>query len=82
MLTEINRFDTNGKRHGEWIVYYNNGLLSYIGNYSHGKRHGEWMEYNFDGVRCFICNYNNGKISGYYVTYRDYKTDIKRFCAR
>ena len=39
-------YNTNGKRHGYWEVYYFNGNLWFKGYYINGNRHGLCEEYN------------------------------------
>ena len=40
----------NGKTHGPWVFYYENGQLYYKGIYKDGKMDGPWVGYNKDGT--------------------------------
>lgn len=41
-----NKFDANGKRHGVWKKYYNNGRVRYTGQFVHGKEVGTFKYYS------------------------------------
>ena len=41
-----NQFDKNGKRHGVWKKYYNNGRVRYTGQFEHGKEKGTFKFYS------------------------------------
>jgi antitoxin component YwqK of YwqJK toxin-antitoxin module len=55
---DITPRNENGERHGYWEWYYDNGQLSYKGNYVNGKLHGYWESY-----------YSNGQLAykGFYI---------------
>jgi len=40
----------NGKKHGPWVSYHENGQLWSKGTYKDGKRDGPWVGYNYDGT--------------------------------
>ena len=40
----------NGKKHGPYVQYHNNGQLSSKGTYKNGKREGPWVYYNEDAT--------------------------------
>ena len=40
----------NGKNHGLWERYYENGQLDYKCTYVNGKKYGLWEYYNEDGT--------------------------------
>jgi hypothetical protein len=40
----------NGKKHGPWVSYYDNGQLMGKGNYKNGKTDGPWVSFNIDGT--------------------------------
>jgi antitoxin component YwqK of YwqJK toxin-antitoxin module len=65
----INLFDENGKRHGYWEIYHDNGELAYKANYVNGKEHGYWEEYCSNGQLYLKGNYVNGKAHGYFESY-------------
>ena len=39
----------NGKKHGPWISYRENGQLWTKSNYENGKLHGPWVSYHDNG---------------------------------
>ena len=43
---KTNQFDANGKRHGVWKKYYNNGRVRYAGQFEHGKEVGTFKYYS------------------------------------
>ena len=45
--TKVNAFDKDGKRHGNWKKYYQNGRLRYTGNFLHGKEVGAFMYFRY-----------------------------------
>jgi antitoxin component YwqK of YwqJK toxin-antitoxin module len=47
--TEINQYNENNKRDGEWKYYYENEKLKIIGNYKEGEKVGEWRYYDEEG---------------------------------
>ena len=59
----------NGKFHGEYKYYHNNGKLRVICNYVNGDRQGEYKSYHDNGKLCLICNYVNGRYHGEYKIY-------------
>ena len=40
----------DGKRHGPWVKYHENGQLSAKGTFKDGGRDGPWVWYNEDGT--------------------------------
>lgn len=40
----------NGKKHGPWIYYHDNGKLSEKGTYKNGKKEGLWFWFKKDGA--------------------------------
>jgi len=49
----------NGKAHGLWERYWNNGILRYKANYLNGKRHGlcenyDWSNGNLVNIQYHI----------------------------
>ena len=59
----------NGKRHGPWVGYWNNGQLKYKGDYKNGKREGPWVRYWSKGQLYEKGNYKNGGKEGPWVSY-------------
>jgi antitoxin component YwqK of YwqJK toxin-antitoxin module len=76
----------NGKKHGLWVRYHDNGQLSYKGTYKNGKTEGPWVFYNEDGQLSSKGNWKDGKRDGHWVGYnrdgqiewrRTYKNGVK-----
>lgn len=44
--SRVNQLDANGKRHGVWKKYYNNGRVRYVGKFEHGKEVGTFKYYS------------------------------------
>jgi hypothetical protein len=40
----------NGKKHGPWVSYHDNGQLRYKGTYKDGNKDGPWVRYTKDGT--------------------------------
>ena len=40
----------NGKKHGPWVSYHDNGQLSHKGTYKDGKKVGPWVDYHENGT--------------------------------
>lgn len=70
---QINRFDTEGKRHGVWKKTFKNGNTRYIGKFDHGKEVGVFKFYSlaslypviiktFDGDKAFTEFYKSGRL--------------------
>lgn len=55
----INRYDTHGKRHGYWKVFYPNFDLKWEQYYKHGLRDGFYKEYDEKGNLKVIKKYVN-----------------------
>ena len=75
-------FIKNGKMEGSWIGYWDNGQLSYKGEYKNGKREGSWISYWDNGQLKSKGNWKNGKTEGSWISYYDngqlmYKGDFK-----
>ena len=66
---DMNECNKEGQRHGPWESYYENGKLSYKGNYLNGKVHGLFESYYSDGNLRFKSNYINGKRHGLWKAY-------------
>ena len=60
----IQRSYKDGKPHGEWLVYYDDGQLWYKENYKDGELHGEQIYYWSNGILSSKSNYKNGKSHG------------------
>ena len=57
----------DGKRHGEWKSWYENGSLWSIGHFSYGLRHGKGIVYHPNGQKFIEGNYINGERAGKWI---------------
>ena len=53
-IKNITPYNENGKPHGYWEDYYDNGNLFYKGNYVDGKPHGYWEETYLNQINYYI----------------------------
>jgi antitoxin component YwqK of YwqJK toxin-antitoxin module len=60
----------NGKKHGPWVRYYNNGQLLFKGTYKNGKKDGPWVSYWGNGQLFTKGTYKNGENEGPWVGYK------------
>ena len=64
-------YDENGLRHGEYVIYYDNGRVNYSINFLHDIKHGLWEGYNYDGELLHRGYMNMGRKIGYwYYSYQ------------
>lgn len=56
----INRHDNNGKKHGIWKYFYEDGTVRMEGNYKHGAEHGYFKEYDRGGNLLSTSKYAEG----------------------
>ena len=54
-----NRYNSNGKRHGYWEFYHDNGQLWMKGNFINGDPDGIWEYYHKNGDLDEIIIYEN-----------------------
>lgn len=47
--SKINHYDEQGKKHGLWMKFYNNGKPAYIGHFEHGEPVGTMKRYFSSG---------------------------------
>jgi antitoxin component YwqK of YwqJK toxin-antitoxin module len=73
----INRFDSEGKKHGNWKYFYENGNLQLECIYKHGLRNGYYKEYDIDGKLLFAYKFVDGEKQEYVaeLTKLDIKTE-------
>lgn len=67
-----NMFDSEGRKHGQWFVFYPNGHVRVECTYEHGKLHGQWRELSLDGYPVLECGYEHGKRHGPLTTRNQY----------
>lgn len=58
-----------GKNHGKWIWFYENGNKKLEGAFNMGNREGEWISYDTNGDTLSKSNYINDKLNGSFVHY-------------
>lgn len=59
----------NGKQHGEYIEYFQNGQINYKYNYKNGIEDGEWVWYDENGNILKKENYKEGNRHGEWTTW-------------
>jgi antitoxin component YwqK of YwqJK toxin-antitoxin module len=59
----------NGKEHGPWVYYHDNGQLWKKGNYKNGEKEGLGVFHHQNGHLGSKGNYKNGKKHGPWVVY-------------
>ena len=52
-----NVYDINGKKHGSWMIWDNEGHLKALMVYENGKRVGSWKTWGSDGQIAQTINY-------------------------
>ncbi len=65
-IKSVGRQNSDGKRIGEWKIYYENDHLHQIANYDNGKPTDEVKEFYETGQLNLIGNYENGELKGKY----------------
>lgn len=63
----------NGKLHGKFKVFYKNGNLKRVGNYTNGKENGSFKEFNEEGLLEAEYNMKNGSLEGTFTVYSNGK---------
>jgi len=61
--------DKEGKRQGDWKLYYKTGELKAEGKYVDGKKEGKWKYYFQTGQKKQIGEYRKGQPHGYWKWY-------------
>lgn len=56
-------------RHGLFLAYYPNGIVSSEGYYEHGLEQGIWKDYHENGILASIGEYKNGEEYGLWKYY-------------
>ena len=59
----------NGKRHGPWVSYYDNGQLWSKGTFKDGKKNGHWVHYHDNGQLMEQGIFSDDKTQGPWVQY-------------
>jgi len=69
-IEDINKFDSNEKKHGVWIeLFDNNKALKSTTTYVHGIEHGVYKKWNYgiwepNGELGGVANIEHGKFEG------------------
>lgn len=58
----INRRDSQGRKQGAWIEFYDNGKKKTVAIYRNGKLHGLYKEYNPNGKEIVSRRYREGEM--------------------
>jgi antitoxin component YwqK of YwqJK toxin-antitoxin module len=82
MQDDLIQYNAEGKKHGNWEVYWDNGQLKYKGEYIHDKLNGPWIGYHKDGRLWYKQTYDMGKVIGYSLHWNCFSLCSKRFYAR
>ncbi len=59
----------NGKLHGDFKEYFENGKTKTTGSYKNGKKHGVWESYHVDGGKMSLERYKDGIRHGWCIAY-------------
>ena len=60
----INQLDEEGRPHGSWVYYHDNGNIKLAANYHHGKLHGVYKKFYHNGVLSESKKFVNGYWEG------------------
>ena len=61
----------NGKKHGPWVSYHDNGQVFSQGTYKNDKEDGPWVVYYKNGQLLSKGTLKDGKMDGPWVGYND-----------
>jgi len=75
----VMRSYVEGKREGEWMSWYADGVLHKSGNTLNGEEHGQYREYYPDGTLHYEYHYDRGAKTGKWLSwYEDGKPYTER----
>lgn len=77
-LYQIQNYNNNGKLHGNWIEYYENGQIKEKYNYNNGKLHGKYLFYYENGQFKKRYYYKKGNLDKICIDY-DITGEINRY---
>jgi len=69
MTALINQTDPEGRSHGVWEKYNEDGTLRWRYNYLHGELHGVCVNYRSDGTLWWIQSWKHGNPQGLWSWY-------------
>lgn len=58
-------------RKGQWVWFYENGMLQKTKFYNDGERHGDWIWYYSKGMVKKINRFKDGKPNGIWIEFKD-----------
>ena len=61
----------NGKTHGPWVRYHDNGQFRTKGTFKDGKKDGPWVKYHKNGQLSWKGTFKDGKSDGPWVGYNE-----------
>ena len=61
----------NGKKHGNWTYWKENGKTDREESYFEGNKNGNWVYYNDNGIKEIVEKYEKGKDTGHKIFYYD-----------
>jgi antitoxin component YwqK of YwqJK toxin-antitoxin module len=70
MTPQVNQKDSQGRRHGVWKNYYEDGTLKLKRHYLHGAPHGVWEDYRPNGNLWWRGTFSCGRNLGLFINYR------------
>ena len=68
-MKDIVNIDSDGKRHGNFIKYYDNDQINVEATYDHGECHGEYNSYFYNGQLCTKTTCVRDEYHGAYINY-------------
>ncbi len=68
----------DGRNHGLWIWYYDDGRKKMQGRFNHGEREGMWMTFSRAGDTLSKSTYHKDMLNGEYCVYGDDGTILER----
>jgi len=60
-VSEIGYFDSNKKKTGEWISYFEEGKIKMKASFKNDKKDGKWEVYDSVGKLIILIDYKNNK---------------------
>ena len=71
LIGDTNNQELDGKEHGTWIWWYENGQKEYETNYKNGKKHGKMIGWHGNGQKAWEDEYKDGKEHGKWTWWND-----------
>lgn len=59
-----------GKNHGKWTWFYENGAKKLEGSFNMGSREGVWLTFDSNGDTLNKCFYIQDKLNGSFISYK------------